>query len=231
MRTAFEFCLPTAAKAVPSGPDWIHEIKYDGYRLRVEPVRLFTRNGHDWPKRFPWIVEAALKNREQQFVIDGEAVVLGVDGVSDFNALHSRRHDNEVQLYAFDVLALGGEDLRQLPLSLRARRDRHRAVRRRLPPGPRGPGLETARPTLKRRPVEGLDQGQEPDTPGDGPRVLKRTIARGPRRAQRRHGIASINERGRQLRRPLNSGYCRSVQVHQPISASAYNDDGWDSPE
>jgi len=123
MYRAFEFCLPTAAKAVPSGPDWIHEIKYDGYRLRVErngkTVRLITRNGHDWTKRFPWIVEAALKNREQQFIIDGEAVVLGVDGVSDFNALHSRRHDNEVQLYAFDVFALGGEDLRQLSLSLR----------------------------------------------------------------------------------------------------------------
>ncbi|WP_246208305.1 hypothetical protein [Bradyrhizobium rifense] len=104
------------------GPDWIHEIKYDGYRLRVErqgkTVRLFTRNGHDWTKRFPWIVQAALKNREQHFVIDGEAVVLGVDGVSDFNALHSRKHDSEVQLYAFDVLALG-EDLRQLPLSMR----------------------------------------------------------------------------------------------------------------
>ncbi len=123
MPKPFEFCLPTAAKVVPDGPDWIHEIKYDGYRLRVErqgkSVRLFTRNGHDWTKRFPWIVEAALKNREQQFVIDGEAVVLGVDGVSDFNALHSRRHDDEVQLYAFDVLALGGEDLRQLPLSMR----------------------------------------------------------------------------------------------------------------
>jgi ATP-dependent DNA ligase len=46
-------------------------------------------------------------------------VVLGVDGVSDFNALHSRRHDDEVQLYAFDILALGGEDLRQLPLTMR----------------------------------------------------------------------------------------------------------------
>ncbi|MCS3898452.1 hypothetical protein M2171_007585 [Bradyrhizobium japonicum USDA 38] len=110
MRTAFEFCLPTAAKVVPAGPDWIHEIKYDGYRLRVErqgkTVRLFTRNGHDWTKRYPWIVEAALKNREQQFVIDGEAVVLGIDGASNFNALHSRKHDDEVQLYAFDVLGL-----------------------------------------------------------------------------------------------------------------------------
>ena len=52
----------------PSLSDRIHEIKYDSYRLRVErngkTVRPFTRNGHDWTKRFPWIVEAALKNRE-----------------------------------------------------------------------------------------------------------------------------------------------------------------------
>ena len=52
-------------------------------------------------------------------MIDGEAVVLGVDGIADFNALHSRRHDDEVQLYAFDILALDGEDLRGLPLSMR----------------------------------------------------------------------------------------------------------------
>jgi ATP-dependent DNA ligase len=63
-------------------------------------------------------VEAALKNRHRQFVIDGEAVVLGVDGVSDFNALHSGKQNDEVQLYAFDILALDGEDLRRLPLSM-----------------------------------------------------------------------------------------------------------------
>src|ERR1700730_3884996 len=55
----------------------------------------------------------------KQFVIDGEAVVLGVDGFPDFNALHSRKQDDEVQLYAFDILALDGDDLRKLPLSLR----------------------------------------------------------------------------------------------------------------
>jgi bifunctional non-homologous end joining protein LigD len=90
----FEFCIPTVGKAVPSAPEWFHEIKFDGYRLRVERdgdrVRLITRGGYDWTKRFPWIVEAALKNRRSQFVIDGEAVILGVNGVSDFNALHSR---------------------------------------------------------------------------------------------------------------------------------------------
>lgn len=45
--------------------------------------------------------------------------MLGLDGISDFNALHSRKHEHEVQLYAFDVLAMGGDDLRQLPLHLR----------------------------------------------------------------------------------------------------------------
>jgi bifunctional non-homologous end joining protein LigD len=51
-------------------------------------VQLFTRNGHDWSDRYPRIVEAALRNRNSSFVIDGEAVLLGVDGVSDFNGLH-----------------------------------------------------------------------------------------------------------------------------------------------
>ena len=123
MLKAFDFCIPTRGTKVPDRPDWLHEIKYDGYRLRVERngdrVRLITRNGYDWANRYPWIVEAALKNRIKQFVVDGEAVVLGIDGIPDFNALHSRRHDEEAQLYAFDIMALDGEDLRPLPLSLR----------------------------------------------------------------------------------------------------------------
>ena len=72
-----------------------------------------------WSGRFPLITEAALRNRNSSFVIDGEAVLLGVDGRSDFNGLHSRRHDDEVQLYAFDMLVSDGEDLRKLPLSMR----------------------------------------------------------------------------------------------------------------
>jgi bifunctional non-homologous end joining protein LigD len=123
MTKAFDFCIPTRGTKVPHTSDWLHEIKYDGYRLRVERdgdrVRLFTRNGFDWTKRYSWIVEAALKNRIKQFVIDGEAVILGVDGIPDFNALHSHKHDHEVQLYAFDILAIDGDDLRPLPLSLR----------------------------------------------------------------------------------------------------------------
>jgi ATP-dependent DNA ligase len=69
--------LPTTGKVVPAGPDWYHEIKYDGFRLRVQRngdcVRLITRGGYDWSKRYPWIVEAAQKNRYKQFVTDDEA--------------------------------------------------------------------------------------------------------------------------------------------------------------
>jgi bifunctional non-homologous end joining protein LigD len=116
LKSPFEPCIPSGAKSVPARPEWIHEIKHDGYRLIVQRddnrVRLWTRNGHDWSDRFPLISEAALRNRNSSFVLDGEAVLLGVDGRSDFNGLHSRRHDHEVEFYAFDILVSDGEDLR-----------------------------------------------------------------------------------------------------------------------
>src|SRR5215471_13909136 len=86
MPNAFEFCLPTSATSVPDRPNWLHEVKYDGYRLRLERegnrVRLITRGGYNWADRYSWIVEVALKNRHQQFVIDGEAVILGASTAS-----------------------------------------------------------------------------------------------------------------------------------------------------
>jgi hypothetical protein len=76
----FEFCLSTTAATVPHSPEWLHEVKYGGYRLRVERdgdrVRLITRRGYDWAKRYPWIAEAARKVRRKRFVLDGEAVIL-----------------------------------------------------------------------------------------------------------------------------------------------------------
>jgi bifunctional non-homologous end joining protein LigD len=122
-RVEFAPCLPTRGTAAPAGPDWIHEIKHDSYRLTVlregKRVRLFTRNGHDWTDRYPLIVEAALRIRIASFVLDGEAVLLGVDGRSDFDGLHSRQNNDEGQFYAFDVLMSDGDDLRKLPLSMR----------------------------------------------------------------------------------------------------------------
>jgi bifunctional non-homologous end joining protein LigD len=123
LKSPFEPCIPTRGTKVPAGPDWLHEIKHDGYRLIVQRegkrVRLFTRNGHDWTDNYPLIVQAAMRIRSTSFVLDGEAVLLGVDGISDFDGLHSRRHDDEVQFYAFDILVDGGDDLRKLPLHLR----------------------------------------------------------------------------------------------------------------
>jgi bifunctional non-homologous end joining protein LigD len=62
---SFEFCVPTRGTKVPSEPDWIHEVKYDGFRMRVvredRRLRLFSKEGHDWTDRYPWIVESALK--------------------------------------------------------------------------------------------------------------------------------------------------------------------------
>jgi bifunctional non-homologous end joining protein LigD len=90
---------PTASSAPAShlsltsrrrSPDWVHEVKHDGYRLIVrwdgETVRLFTRRGYDWTGRYPAIASAAAKIRAQSFTLDGEAVVCCEDGVAIFDA-------------------------------------------------------------------------------------------------------------------------------------------------
>ena len=82
-------CIPTRAVKPPTGPDWIHEIKHDGYRLIVrrdgDNVRLFTRRGYDWSGRYPAIAKAAMRLRARSFTIDGEAAVCGPDGVAVFD--------------------------------------------------------------------------------------------------------------------------------------------------
>jgi bifunctional non-homologous end joining protein LigD len=110
-----EPCIPTRAVKPPSGPGWVHEIKHDGYRLIVRreggAVRLFTRRGYDWTDRYPAIAAAAVKLRSRSFTIDGEAVVVGVDGVAVFDALHRRQRAADAILYAFDLL----EHIARLP--------------------------------------------------------------------------------------------------------------------
>jgi bifunctional non-homologous end joining protein LigD len=116
-------CIPTRAQRPPVGPDWVHEIKHDGYRLQVrrdgDSVRLFTRRGYDCTARYPAIVSSAAELRATSFTLDGEAVVCGPDGIAIFDALHRRGTVAEAMLYAFDLLELDGEDLRPLPLSAR----------------------------------------------------------------------------------------------------------------
>jgi hypothetical protein len=119
-------CIPTRAAKPPTGPDWIHEIKHDGYRLIVrrdgDAVRLFTRRGYDWSDRYPAIARAAAKLRARSFTIDGEAAVCGPDGVAVFDALHRRGTVPEALLYAFDLLELDGIDYRSMPLAKRKER-------------------------------------------------------------------------------------------------------------
>jgi bifunctional non-homologous end joining protein LigD len=118
-----EPCIPTQADKPPVGPDWIHEIKHDGYRLIVrkkdDRVRLFTRRGYDWTDRFPLIRDAVAALRQRALVLDGEAVVCDDDGTANFEMLHSQAHNDRAFLYAFDLLELGGVDVRPLPLEER----------------------------------------------------------------------------------------------------------------
>ena len=118
-------CLPSPADHLPSGPDWIHEIKLDGFRMMVrrDPagVRLITRNGHDWSARFPLIAAAAGMLRARSFLIDGEAVACDGDGLPVFDRLRYRRQDGRVFLFAFDLIELNGRDMRREPLEVRKR--------------------------------------------------------------------------------------------------------------
>jgi ATP-dependent DNA ligase len=100
----------------------VHEIKHDGFRLMVRRdgagIRLITRNGHDWSDRYPLTRISAAALPVRSCLIDGEAVCCDEDGVAVFQKLRIRR-DNAVFLYAFDLLELGGVDLRRDPIEVR----------------------------------------------------------------------------------------------------------------
>jgi bifunctional non-homologous end joining protein LigD len=116
-------CLPSPADSPPTGPDWVHEIKHDGYRLmaRRDPIgtRLLTRNGYDWAPRYPLIVEAVNRLKARSCLIDGEAVVCDEKGLAVFERLRVKPSGEHVFLYAFDLLELNGTDLRREPIETR----------------------------------------------------------------------------------------------------------------
>jgi bifunctional non-homologous end joining protein LigD len=118
-----EPCLPSPADKPPSGSNWIHEIKHDGYRLmaRRDPVgiRLITRRGNDWTTRFPLIVEAVNHLKVRSCLIDGEVVCCDERGLAIFQKLRQRREEHSAFLYAFDLLELNGADLRREPIEVR----------------------------------------------------------------------------------------------------------------
>jgi bifunctional non-homologous end joining protein LigD len=130
MPDRIEPCLALLKTTAPTGPDWIYEVKWDGYRLaiHIEPkgVRIITRGGHDWTHRFPAIAAAAKDLGVATAILDGEAVVLDEQGRSDFGALQrslggrgGKRTSTESILYAFDLLYFDGHDLTGTELSVR----------------------------------------------------------------------------------------------------------------
>ena len=116
-------CLPTGAVHPPDGPEWLHEIKHDGFRMVArrdgERVRLISRRGLDWGDRFGTIVEAVEALPVRSCTIDGEAIVCDGDGLADFHLLRYRRGDAVVHLCAFDLIELDGRDLRDEPIEAR----------------------------------------------------------------------------------------------------------------
>ena len=121
-----EPCLPTPSLRVPTSPGWLFEIKHDGYRLMVrktgDAVRIYTRRGADWTKRFPRIVSSVRKLQAETVLLDGEGVICDDNGLAIFDKLHSKLNDERVLLYTFDLLELNGDDCRRVPLDERKSR-------------------------------------------------------------------------------------------------------------
>jgi bifunctional non-homologous end joining protein LigD len=130
MPERIEPCLALLKSVPPTGPEWLFEVKWDGYRLAVhigpDDVRIITRGGHDWTHRFPAIAEAARLLGVRSAILDGEAVVLDENARSDFGALQrslggrgGKKASTEAILYAFDLMYFDGHDLTGTELSVR----------------------------------------------------------------------------------------------------------------
>jgi len=122
--------LATLVSEPPSGDRWVHEIKYDGYRIGClidkKGVRLISRNGNDWTHVFPSIAEAARTLRTQDAIIDGEVAMVMPDGRTSFAALQQAAagttSHTPLVYFVFDLLRLDGERLDHLPLEERKKR-------------------------------------------------------------------------------------------------------------
>jgi len=114
-------CLPTKTDKLPSGSQWLHEIKHDGFRIIARKngarVRLYSRPGNDLTRRFPLIVETLARLRSRSCIIDGEAVACDDNGVASFDLVRHHRANGSIFLYAFDLIELN--DLRRDPLEVR----------------------------------------------------------------------------------------------------------------
>ena len=172
--------LATLVKEAPSGQEWLHEVKHDGYRCQLRlaggEARVLTRNGHDWTARFRALAEAA-RDLSPSALIDGEAVVLDAQGVSSFARLKNALGDGPpapIHFYAFDLLFEGGEDLRELPLCSSQAAPRSPARRCR-----QGVVLALQRPCSGRRPGD-LDAGLPARCRGHHHQARRRPLSLGP---------------------------------------------------
>jgi bifunctional non-homologous end joining protein LigD len=117
-----EPALASSIERAPSGGRWVHEIKFDGYRVQVHlannEVKVFTRRGHDWTNRFKKIASDAWHISAGSAIIDGEVVAPAADGTTDFSVLQNelKGRSSKIVMVAFDLLYLNGYDLRKLPL-------------------------------------------------------------------------------------------------------------------
>ena len=125
-RSAFlPIASPRLVKEPPTGPDWLHEVKFDGFRIQIhkagEDVCLFSRSGKDFTDRFPAIASAVPQIGVKKAVIDGELVVCDGSDRPDFYSLLGRRISG-LCVWCFDLLMLNGRDLRSQPLHQRKRK-------------------------------------------------------------------------------------------------------------
>jgi bifunctional non-homologous end joining protein LigD len=122
----FEPCLPRVADVPPAGPNWIHDIKHDGFRILAHrqgrAVRLVTRNGHDLADRFPLAAAAILALPIKSCVVDAEAIVCDDNGLAVFDLIRGHGRNGSAILCAFDLLEVNGEDIRREPIEDRKRR-------------------------------------------------------------------------------------------------------------
>lgn len=114
--------MPTLVEKPPEGDDWIHEVKFDGYRSQIiidgAAVRFFTRRGLDWSAKYRDLVDAARELNVRNAIIDGEIIVTNEAGLSDFGALRKAitRRQHDLYFVAFDLMHLNGHDLRDMTL-------------------------------------------------------------------------------------------------------------------
>ena len=117
-----EPCLPSPAKAPPSGPGWLHELKHDGIRILARRdragVRLITRHGNDFTARFPLVASAVPALPARSCLIDGEGVC-DENGLAVFELIRGHGNKTFAVLRAFDLLELDGRDLRRRPIEER----------------------------------------------------------------------------------------------------------------